>query len=372
MPEGHSIKRLANTFEKWFVGTRCFASSPQGRFERGAALISGQIMTDARSVGKHLFLRFDPPTEVLNRPGKPQATDSSRDGAHVTRDTVDLAAGPEDAFGVGADALWLHVHLGLYGAWRFHADQGLEIVSSIGAPRTNPSTDLAVVREDTGLAPAGLTPLKGRWNEGGRLDVSEAAEDGVWQAPEPIGAVRLRIDNGSVAADLAGPTRCEVLTPQEAEAAADRLGPDPLDTDSDPQALRARFVQNVRTSGRAIGELVMDQSIIAGVGNIYRAEGLFRQGISPSRHGKNVSESRLGALWDDYVYLLNKGVEEGRIVTVRDRDRPDVQLVQETDPEALRWYVYHRSGRPCLVCGSEVKEKEVQNRKLFWCGTCQR
>lgn len=329
MPEGHSIRRLANTFERWFVGTQCFTSSPQGRFERGAALLNGRVMSEARSVGKHLFLRFD-----------------------------DMRGAPERG-------LWLHVHLGLYGAWRFHADVGVDIAASIGAPRRNGVAE--ATREDTGVV-----PLRRRENEGIAVDVSEASDDGVWQPPEPVGAVRLRINNGSVAADLAGPTRCEVLTPDEAEQVVDRLGPDPLEQQSDSRSLKARFVRNIRSSKRPVGELVMDQSVIAGVGNIYRAEGLFRQGISPNRRGMNVSVPRLERLWDDYVYLLNKGVEEGRIITVRPEDRPDPALVEELDPEALRWYVYHRTGRACLVCGNEISEKEVQNRRLFWCGTCQK
>ncbi|WRS29309.1 DNA-formamidopyrimidine glycosylase family protein [Actinomycetaceae bacterium MB13-C1-2] len=329
MPEGHSIRRLANTFEEWFVGSQCFTSSPQGRFERGAQLLNGRVMADSESVGKHLFLRFDDLESESTMP------------------------------------LWLHVHLGLYGAWRFHADSGVEVAASIGAPRRNNS--YREVREDTGVV-----PLRRRENEGIAVDRTEAAADGLWQPPEPVGAVRLRIDNGRVAADLAGPTRCEVLTPEEVEGVIDRLGPDPLDHRSDPSALKARFVTNVRARKRPISELIMDQSVIAGVGNIYRAEGLFRQGISPNRKGANVSIPRLERLWDDYVYLLDKGVKEGRIITVRSEDRPDPEIAKDLDPEALRWYVYHRTGRNCLVCGNEISEKEVQGRRLFWCGTCQK
>lgn len=286
-------------------------------------------MADSESVGKHLFLRFDDLESESTMP------------------------------------LWLHVHLGLYGAWRFHADSGVDVAASIGAPRRNNS--YREVREDTGVV-----PLRRRENEGIAVDRTEAAADGLWQPPEPVGAVRLRIDNGRVAADLAGPTRCEVLTPEEVEGVIDRLGPDPLDHRSDPSALKARFVTNVRARKRPISELIMDQSVIAGVGNIYRAEGLFRQGISPNRKGANVSIPRLERLWDDYVYLLDKGVKEGRIITVRSEDRPDPEIAKDLDPEALRWYVYHRTGRNCLVCGNEISEKEVQGRRLFWCGTCQK
>lgn len=330
MPEGHSVKRLADTFERWFAGTTCFTSSPQGRFEDGARLLNGRVMTEARSVGKHLFLRFD-------------------------------------ALGEVEEPRWLHVHLGLYGAWRFYASGEAELAPSIGAPRVSVDADL---REDTGFRSVGS-----RENEGFSLvltDFDDEEEEEEWAPPDPVGQVRLRIENENLAADLTGPTRCEVVTEEDMEGTIARLGPDPLDTGSDPEALRARFVCNIRGSKRPIGELVMDQSMIAGVGNIYRAEGLFRAGISPARRGANVSVKRLEALWDDYVDLLHKGVSEGRITTMREGDRPDPEEVEEEDPESLRWYVYHRSGRECVVCGNEISEKLVQNRRLFWCPTCQR
>lgn len=350
------------------MGTQCFTSSPQGRFEHGAALLNGREMTEARSVGKHLFLRFDREDAGGLGGGAPSVLGESGD--------LDEGALPNPGTSP-ASPLWLHVHLGLYGAWRFHADPSVEVAASIGAPRT--AVQAPDLGDDTGIARprngrnGNRAPgqLPRRENEGLTVSLAEAEED-EWCAPEPVGAVRLRIDNGRVAADLAGPTRCEVLSPEEVEQVVDRLGPDPLDHESDPKALRRAFIDGVRSSKRPIGELVMDQSVIAGVGNIYRAEGLFRQGISPNRRGANVSAQRLGALWDDYVGLLERGVEEGRITTVRPEDRPDFEVVEESDPEALRWYVYHRSGRKCLVCGEEVSEKEVQSRRLFWCATCQK
>ena len=311
--------------------------SPQGRFEEGAALLNGRVMTEARSVGKHMFLKFDAPP-ALER--------------------------------AGIQPLWLRVHLGLYGAWRFHAAPEVEVEASIGAPRTPAGPYLG---EDTGVRAPRPGDIPGRReNEGFTVQPSEDPVEGEWAPPEPIGAVRLRIDNGKVVADLTGPAACEVLTAEEVQLVADRLGPDPLDERSDPEALKEAFVTGVRGSKRSIGELLMDQSVIAGVGNIYRAEGLFRQRISPNRKGVNVSERRLGALWDDYVELLHRGVTEGRITTVEDQDKPDAEWAAAEDPESQRWYVYHRSGRECLVCGETVQEKEVQNRRLFWCSNCQR
>ena len=95
MPEGHSIRRLALAFNEWFVGHDCETSSPQGRFSQGAARLNGMTMTDAQSVGKHLFLEF-----------------GSGDVA-----TSEMARGP----------LCLHVHLGLYGSWRFYGSPGTSV-----------------------------------------------------------------------------------------------------------------------------------------------------------------------------------------------------------------------------------------------------
>ena len=331
MPEGHSLRRLALTFQEWFVGSKCHTSSPQGRFEQGAALLDGRIMTDAYSVGKHLFLRFD-------------------------ADSDDVP-------------FWLHVHLGLYGAWRFHAADGVGIAESIGAPRvaSNPHTRHGDTDAATFVAASADNPA----------DNAQEDDDFSWQPPLPRGAVRLRIDNGQVAADLNGPNQCEVLDDGEVDTVLDRLGPDPLGPNAREKSQAEEFANRVRSSRRAVGELVMDQSVIAGVGNIYRAEGLFRQGISPMRKGANVSRQRLLRLWDDYVDLLEDGVRTGKIRTVREGDLPDaespeMQVALEQDPEALKWYAYHRAGRPCLVCGKPISEKTVQGRRLFWCSNCQR
>lgn len=363
MPEGHSLRRLAIAFEQWFVGSRCHTSSPQGRFVGGAAVLDGMIMTEAQSVGKHLFLRFSNST----RP---------------------------------AQNIWLHVHLGLYGSWRFYGTPSAQITPSIGAPRlpdvrhsgnegfgvTSSNGEVAALDREDEASDVGdsggdafqmiavAAQVGPDSNEGVRLDLGFAEKDSslsaTWTPPPPRGAVRLRIVTDTVAADLSGPTRCEVLDAAGVETVLERLGPDPLDNETSPEMLRTDFVDRVRASRRTVGELVMDQGISAGVGNIYRAEALFRQGISPHRKGINVSAARLGKLWDDFVFLLNEGVTSGRIRTL------DANLisdqVQAEDPESKKWFVYKRAGYQCLVCGAPVRTKTMVGRNLFWCSSCQR
>ena len=329
MPEGHSLRRLALAFDELFVGHTCYLSSPQGRFAIGAARLDGSRMVAAESVGKHLFLGFE----------------------------------------MTAQTLWVHVHLGLYGSWRFsgvvsdntRTSRGGVVSQVIGAPRT---LDAA---EDTALSAPTTDP-----DSAMRFVAAEAAwsAEGSWQAPEPRGEIRLRVLTDQSVADLSGPTRCEVVTTAEKEQIIAGLGPDPLGPTADQALDRAEFIRRVRSSGRAVGDLVMDQSVAAGVGNIYRAEGLFRAGISPFRAGKRVSEQRLGRLWDDFTAMLQAGVAEGSINTLLPADRTDEP--QPGDPEAARWYVYHRAERPCLRCGRPVRSRDFKGRSLYWCPTCQR
>ena len=112
---------------------------------------------------------------------------------------------------------------------------------------------------------------------------------GKWQigrgeAPDVVGEVRLRLQSETAFAELRGPTVCELLTDDERKAAIRRIGPDPIRVDADPEVAWKR----VHRSAAPIGAVLMDQRVFAGVGNIYRAEVLFRHGIDPvparSRH----------------------------------------------------------------------------------------
>jgi endonuclease-8 len=186
-----------------------------------------------------------------------------------------------------------------------------------------------------------------------------------------VGQVRLRLSTPEHVGDLRGPNLCAVVTPEQVQAVTSRLGPDPLRPDADPELAWRR----VSRSGRTIAELLMDQSVVAGVGNVYRCEVLFRQRVDPFRPGREVRRRTWDAVWADLVDLMPLGVATGRIVTVAEQvAQVKVDLARgELDPlEERTSLVYRRAGEPCRVCGSRVRTRVVAGRNLFWCGRCQR
>ena len=182
--------------------------------------------------------------------------------------------------------------------------------------------------------------------------------------PAPRGALRLRLTAGEHWLDLRGPTACELFTPADRQAVLARLGPDPLRKDADPE----RAWLKVSRSRVAVGGLLMDQSVLAGVGNVYRAEVLFRAGLSPFRPGREVPERIWTGIWTDLQSLLKAGVRAGRIVTTEPEDR-DRRSGRALGRDAH--YVYRRAGLPCRRCGTEIRTQLMVARNLFWCPVCQ-
>lgn len=189
----------------------------------------------------------------------------------------------------------------------------------------------------------------------------------------PVGAVRCRIETASHVAELRGPMVCEVVTAQEVASQLDRLGPDPL-RETGPES-RERAYARMARSAKSVAELLMDQTVVAGVGNVYRSEVLFRHRVNPFTPGRQLRRESWGRIWDDLVRLLPLGVATGRIVTVEDEvldvesrlaAGEDVTLPERTSA------VYRRAGEACWVCGARIRTQVVAGRNLFWCGRCQR
>lgn len=186
-------------------------------------------------------------------------------------------------------------------------------------------------------------------------------------APDPVGQVRWRLVSEAAYADLRGATACELVTPEARQGILERLGPDPLDPGADPERAWAR----ISRSRAPIGGLLMDQAVVAGIGNVYRAEVLFRHRLHPLRPGRTLRRGQFAALWEDLVVLLHDGVRAGTIRTLRDEDRPAASERSAVEGRRVKNYVYRRQGQPCLVCGATVRTEELQHRNSFWCPRCQ-
>jgi endonuclease-8 len=194
---------------------------------------------------------------------------------------------------------------------------------------------------------------------------------GEGEAPAPVGQVRLRLEVEEEPAsygDLRGATTCALVTEEQRQAVLDRLGPDPLRADADWTRAWARIAR----SRKPVGALLMDQRALAGVGNVYRAELLFRHRMHPHRPGNTLRRSQFEAMWQDLVALMGEGVLSGRIDTVRDEHTPEAMgRPPRVDDHGGEVYVYRRHGQPCHVCGSRVRTEVLEGRNLFWCPRCQ-
>jgi endonuclease-8 len=191
------------------------------------------------------------------------------------------------------------------------------------------------------------------------------------EPPPPVGQVRLRLAvSGERASygDLRGATTCALVTAEQRRAVVDRLGPDPLRADAD----WTRAWSRVSRSRKPIGALLMDQQVLAGVGNVYRAELLFRHRVHPLRPGSTLRRGQFETMWADLVALMHQGVLSGRIDTVRHEHTPEAMgRSPRVDDHGGEVYVYRRHGQPCHVCGAPVRTAVLEGRNLFWCARCQ-
>ena len=250
-----------------------------------------------------------------------------------------MAVGKHLGYDFGRDRI-LHVHLGLQGDFTEGSGPLPEVKGALRLRMWN----AAAVRKP---AVPGESKRHAWYSEDdgtGHLD------------PEQIAWVELR-----------GPMDCSIYTQEKWDTLREKLGPDPLGDDPKWDGPE-RMIAKVAKSRKPIAELLMDQTMFAGIGNIFRAELLYRSRVSPFRVGKDVDEKTLKAIWKDAVGLMPAAMIDRRIVTTKPADRPHKKgpvLKEEAH------YVYRRNGLPCFVCGTVVKKQEMAGRNLFWCPTCQ-
>jgi endonuclease VIII len=180
--------------------------------------------------------------------------------------------------------------------------------------------------------------------------------------PAPRDTVRYRVQSTEHAIDLVGATACELLDEAQVDAIIARLGPDPIRDDADPE--RAWAALQRRSVG--IGRALMDQAVLAGVGNVYRAEVLYVHGLHPEVASRDVPRDVWDAMWSTLVTWLRRGVKERRIITV---DPAELGVPRSRIRRADATYVYHQAR--CRRCGTDVRRFDLAGRWAYACETCQ-
>ncbi len=183
---------------------------------------------------------------------------------------------------------------------------------------------------------------------------------GALPLPEIRGIVRLRMWTQADWYELRGAITVEPFDAARRAALEGRIGPNPLDPAADVDAAYEKIVR----SRSSIGLLLMDQSIVGGIGNIYRSEVLFLNGVDPRDPGTSLRRETWHAMWADLVRVMADGAKVGRIVTTHAADRTKAKGVARRHD---RFYVYHRTGQPCRRCGTLVRETTLGNRRVFFC-----
>ena len=179
--------------------------------------------------------------------------------------------------------------------------------------------------------------------------------------PLPQARVRLEAPAVGVAWELVAPSRCEVLDDDRVAGLLAGLGPDPLRDDTDAETVLRRLAGD----GREIGEVLLDQSVLAGAGNVFRAEVLHACRIHPRRPASALSAAERSCLWETLRHMMEVAVEEGRILTVPAQEGVDRATLAETEAR----YVYKQER--CRRCGTAVETATIGGRTSYACPTCQ-
>jgi len=309
MPEGNEIHRWAERHTVAFVGRPVRVDGPQGRFV-DSDVLDGRKLVRVMAVGKHLGYDF------------------------------------------GKDRI-LHVHLGLQGDFTEGSGALPAVRGALRLRMWREGKLHSAIHRNPTLAP------KGGREDGPPAEVS--TRHGWYSDDDGTGGIEAK-DVAWV--ELRGPMDCSVYTQAMWKKLLARLGPDPLNGDKPDKAFA-----KIAKSKKPIAALLMEQDVIAGVGNIYRAELLFRARLSPFVLGMDVPVEVLKKIWKDVGPLMRAGMVDRRIVTTLAKDRPH-KTGQALKEEAH--YVYRRNGKDCFVCGTKVRKMEnFAGRSLYWCPVCQ-
>ena len=179
--------------------------------------------------------------------------------------------------------------------------------------------------------------------------------------PKPVGQIRMRMVGANVSLALTGPPTCRVIDSEIQKEVMERLGPDPL-----AGGKKSDVWKNITKSEKPIGALLLDQSVVAGVGNIFRAEILFEAGLDPHIAGSDLSQDSFDRLWKSLKRMMTVGLKHGKIiaVTAGEAGMPLAKIAEDQ-----RFRVYGQT--ECPQCDSPISTVEVAARRLYLCKHCQ-
>jgi formamidopyrimidine-DNA glycosylase len=145
----------------------------------------------------------------------------------------------------------------------------------------------------------------------------------------------------------------------------DQLGPEPFD-----KGFTAEYLEGIfsRTS-KPIKLVLMEQSKIAGVGNIYANEALFEAGILPTRPAKKLGNEEIKKLREAIIKVLEEGIKYGGSSA---KDEAYIKPTGEPGSYQQHFRVYQRAGEKCRKCGTIIKRINLGGRGTFWCPKCQK
>ncbi|GGR69983.1 hypothetical protein GCM10010169_11930 [Micromonospora fulviviridis] len=323
MPEGDTVWNTARVLQRALAGARLTGSDfrvPQ----LAATDLTGWTVHESASRGKHLLLRLTAPTDAAAT----QTTDTARADA-PRADTARADAARADAP---------------------RADAPRTDAPRADAPRTG------AARADA--PPAGAAAASGRdWTLHSHLRM-----DGAWRAyapgerwaARPAHLIRVVLRSPGAVAVGYHLHELALIPTAEEESLVGHLGPDLLGPDWDPDEAVRRLAAH---PDETIGEALLDQRNLAGVGNLYKCEVLFLRGVSPWTPVRAVPDLAGTVGLAQRLLAANRG-----------------RWTQSTTGSLHRGqtsYVYGRRAQPCRRCGTAIRKEELGERVTYWCPACQ-
>ncbi len=155
----------------------------------------------------------------------------------------------------------------------------------------------------------------------------------------------------------------EGLSPHKLIKGLGSLGPEPFSKDFDANYLKKVIYKRTKS----IKAILLDQTIVAGIGNIYADESLYSAGISPFREAKTIKKNELINLKESIVDVLKKSIGSGGTTFSDFRD-----LEGENGNFGLQTNVYRRTGKECRKCKNLIEKQKISGRSTHWCPNCQK